>query len=229
MSKSENSTSKITLKELSPRTFEIIRELKKSTSEDIATILINRFMGNDPKLKGQETIRRRIYDVINVLSAAKLIDKVGKQIIWNGNYPYMVNIRQSQNNSNNMLEREVQDQTNDENKIKMKEKTLSEKIRLLTYYKILIKRNFHKTPSPNAIFLPAIIIGVKDSNQTELKQPFNHSELEIRSKMPLIFLSPSDILQRIQFTQTEIMSFLKLSPELYHYGAKLLVDDEKNE
>lgn len=225
MSKAESSSSRISLKELSPQTFEIIRELKSSTSEDIATILINRFMGSDPKLKGQETIRRRIYDVINVLSAAKLIDKVGKQIIWNGNYPYTVNVRQEQ--AMGVVEREAH--AEDEDAIRMKEKTLSEKIRLLTLYKILIKRNFHKTPSPNAIFLPAIIIGVKDSNQTELKQPFNHSELEIRSKMPLLFLSPSDILQRIRFTQTEIMSFLKLSPELYHYGAKLLVDDENSE
>ncbi|KAH0785561.1 transcription factor Dp-1 [Histomonas meleagridis] len=214
----QSNTQRLSLKALSPQTLEVIQELKKSTSEDIATVLINRFMGTEPNLKGQDTIRRRIYDVINVLSAARLIDKVGKQIIWNGNNPYIptpIPIAPNMPPGEKDLEE--------------KEKTLSEKIRLLTYYKLLIQRNFNRTPPPNAIHFPTIIIGIRDSNQAALTHTFNHSELEIRSKMPLIFLSPSDILKKLRFPKDKIRQLLSLSPELYKYGAKLLIDESNSE
>ena len=75
---------KICLKAIAPRLMDLMREIGTATSESLATMLINKIVYENPNLNAQDTIKRRIYDVINVLSAAGIIEKVGKKITWRG-------------------------------------------------------------------------------------------------------------------------------------------------
>ena len=162
--------SRICLKTLAPMTLQVMRELGNTTSEDLATVIINNIMRKQPGLTGQETIRRRIYDVINVLSAAGVIDKVGKQLIWHG---YQ---------GANVAPIVLPGSGEDEQRILAKEQVLRDKVSLLTLYKALLNRNFKRgTTPPDSVSLPAIIVGIKEPDKASVTQPMDGCELEIRA------------------------------------------------
>jgi hypothetical protein len=187
-----------------------MRDLGTTTSEDIANVIIERLTRAMPRLSGQETIRRRIYDVINVLSAAGIVDKVGKQIVWHGRPP--------PTRADSAPTADV----NDDARVAAKERVLRDKVALLTLYKALIKRNFAQEPAAGALALPAVLIGIRDADKTTFTQSLNRCELEVRSTGGLVFLAPSEILQRIRLERTAVKGILDLSPELARFGSQLL-------
>jgi hypothetical protein len=201
-------SARLCLKDLAPHTLEVMRELESTTSEDIATLTIDKLLRSNPNLTGQDTIRRRIYDVINVLSAAGVIDKVGKQIIWHGGRQPVVT--------------PAAPKVADESGIAAKEQVLRDKVSLLTLYKALIKRNFTREPGPDALPLPVILIGIRDKNQATFTQAINRCDLEIRSKKDLLFMAPSDILRNIRIPAQSIRGILALCPDFARYGLHLL-------
>jgi hypothetical protein len=206
---------KLCLKTIAPHTLEVMRDLGTSTSEDIATMIINTLMRNNPNLSGQETIRRRIYDVINVLSAAGVIDKVGKQVVWRGTRRSIPAAVRPAAPADSIGER-----------VRMKEQLLCDKVRLLTLYKVLIQRNFPRDPSPNPLALPLILIGVRDRSRTTFTQSLNRCELEIKSHQSLLFLAPSEILSKISLSKRNVQAILMMSPELLRYASELLKEDD---
>jgi hypothetical protein len=202
---------RLCLKAIAPHTLEVMRELGTSTSEDIATMIINSFTRTNPNLSGQETIRRRIYDVINVLSAAGVIDKVGKQVVWRGG-----------RRSLPAGPRQIPPADPSEERVRSKEQMLCDKVRLLTLYKVLIARNFAREPSPDMFNLPVILIGIRDTGKTTFTHSINRCELEIRSHKSMLFLAPSDILKKIGLPKPIIERILTLNPDLQRYGNQLL-------
>jgi hypothetical protein len=202
------SSARLCLKDLARHTLEVMRELESTTSEDIATLTIDKLLRSNPNLTGQDTIRRRIYDVINVLSAAGVVDKVGKQILWHGGRRTVLPA--------------VASKAADESGISAKEKVLRDKVSLLTLYKALIKRNFTREPGPDALPLPVILIEIRDKNQATFTQATNRCALEIRSKKDLLFMAPSDILRNIKIPAQSIRGILALSPDFARYGLHLL-------
>ena len=75
---------KVCLKAIAPRLMEIMREMGTTNSENLAAILINKLVIENQNANSQDTVKRRIYDVINVLTAAGIIEKVGKKLTWRG-------------------------------------------------------------------------------------------------------------------------------------------------
>jgi hypothetical protein len=210
---------RLCLKTIAPHTLEVMRDLGTSTSEDIATIMINNYKRTNPNLSGQDTIRRRIYDVINVLSASGIIDKVGKQIVWRGGRRTVVAPPRAALGSDACEER-----------VRMKEQMLSDKVKLLTLYKVLIKRNFVRERPSDAMILPVILLGIKDPGKATFTQSVNPCELEIKSGQGMHFFAPGDILRKISLSKQSIERILALSPELLRYGISLLREiDEKEE
>ncbi|KAL3127159.1 DP1 DNA binding protein [Cryptosporidium hominis] len=92
-----NSSNKGTLKQVAVRICTLLKVWRISTQTDIADNLIMEYLGpidsiraaNDPiyqknRESSEKSIRRRVYDAINVLISAKIIDKSNKNIIWKG-------------------------------------------------------------------------------------------------------------------------------------------------
>ncbi|KAJ1614454.1 DP1 DNA binding protein [Cryptosporidium canis] len=86
-----------TLKQVAIRICALLKIRRISTQTDIADDLIMECLGpNDPlraasdskyqknRDSSEKSIRRRVYDAINVLISAKIIDKSNKNIIWRG-------------------------------------------------------------------------------------------------------------------------------------------------
>lgn len=218
MSADSQGQNRLCLKSLAPRTLEVMRELGSTTSEDLATVIINQLMRTQPNLTGQETVRRRIYDVINVLSAARVIDKVGKRLMWHG-YPTPTPAPVSYGTPE------------DDSRVRAKEDLLRDKVTVLTLYKALLNRNFKRgvTP-PGAISLPAIIIGIKEPDKAAVTQPMDGYELEIRANnRNLTFLAPSHILQRLNLPHDFIRNLLVCSPELARFGTQMLTNEDNEE
>lgn len=208
-----NQKSKVCLKSLAPNTMNVIRKLQRTTPEVIANIIIQQLTNEHPNMNGQETIRRRIYDVINVLSAAGVIDKVGKQIIYQGTSRYF----------NTLPTPHPYLKDEDSQRIRKKEKQLEEKIVLLTLFKSLIQRNYPIAEPPQGSKpLPQIIIGINEQSSMNLKYPQSRSELELSTKHKMIFLAPSDMLKRLHFPKTSIKAFLEASPDYARYAQSLL-------
>jgi hypothetical protein len=195
-----------------------MRDLGSATSEDIATIVINRLMASNPTLSGHDTIRRRIYDVINVLSAAGLIDKVGKQIVWRGSRQTILAAARPQPALGDAKSR-----------ASGKEMLLQNKVALLTLYKTLLKRNFERDPPPDAIALPVIFIAVKDHTKTTFKQSLTRGDLEIRSTRNLKFMAPGEVMMRLALSKATARTILEMSPELVPYGQLLFPEGELEE
>jgi hypothetical protein len=210
----KNPHDRLCLKAMAPLTLDVMREFGTSTSEDIATIIINKLLRTNPNLTCQETIRRRIYDIINVLSAAGLVDKVGKQVVW---HPARRPIAPPAADAPSEASQDA---------LRAKERLLCDKIRMLTLYKVLIKRNFVREPAPTAFPLPVIFLGVRDAGRTTFTQSLNRCELEIKCQRDALFLAPCDILQKVGLPRESVEGILALSPDLVRF-ASLVLDGAK--
>jgi hypothetical protein len=209
------SQDRLCLKMIAPLTLDVTRDLGTTTCEDIATMIINKFMQTNPRLTGQETIRRRVYDAINVLSAAGVIQKSGKQV---SSLPTRVPLRAPPSEPTSHIRDE---------RVRAKEQLLCDKVRLLILYKVLITRNFVRDPSPNPIPMPVILLGIGNPGHASFTQSLNRRELEIRSSRNMTFMAPSDIMQRIGLSRETIERFLALSPDFTRFGHLLLRDPEE--
>jgi hypothetical protein len=203
---------RLCLKSLARQTLDVMRELGTATSDDLATVTVRRLKLSGGGSSGDETIRRRIYDVINVLSAAGVIDKVGKQLVWHGSRPTLP-----------PLTREGLGVSPSDSRILSKERDLREKMTLLVLYKALVQRNFLRHAVPDgAIYLPAMIIAIKGSGKDLLTQFSNQLELEIKSSPKITFFSPKDILPKIGLPLDSIKQLLALAPKcLSQYAGHL--------
>lgn len=217
MASTDSSSVRLCLKSLAHCTLEVIREMGNTTSEDLATVIISKFLRAQPNLTGQDTIRRRIYDVINVLSATGVIEKSGKQLVFRG-YKAVPGGKFMQPQS-----------SENEARIATKEKILRDKISLLVLYKALLKRNYARgQPPPDAVHLPAIVVGIRDLDKSSMVSVMNGLELKIEaSQRDLLFLAPSDILKKMRkdFPDEVIRSFLEEAPELVRYYGTQLFED----
>jgi len=197
---------RICLKEISSHLCSLMREIKKSTCENIASMLISQMTVINTNLTGQETIRRRIYDVINVLSAAGIIDKSGKQLVWNGfgslstNHPPAAKKNQ------------------EDHDFGIKEHKICQKVHTLTIYKALIHRNMVTHKPIGSVHFPLILIGISKSSDTRINHISGCSHLEITSDRPRFFYSPFDILMRLPLDSAIIKKLIEASPELEKFA-----------
>ena len=220
---SKEDSSRLSLKVLAPETARIVREYGTATTEEIATVVITKFQGSidNSKTTTQDTIRRRIYDVINVLAASGLIEKVGKKITWNSTTPYLQALPSGDSSLNQIT-------TNEdkiiESRIKEKEAQLRAKICLLTLYKALTERNFPKSASEKDISLPTILICLENSNDIAFSpsDPDN-KRIEIRATKQIKLQSPLEILKNINFDKNVIAKLLQAQPaDFSQYATDLL-------
>lgn len=223
---SKEDSSRISLKELAPETAKVVREYGTATTEEIATVVITKFhyaIENAKSTTTQDTIRRRIYDVINVLAASGMVDKVGKKITWKG-APQSIRSF-SISNAKGLYMPSPEDQEI-ESRIIEKEIELKLKVGLLTLYKALIQRNFPEEVSTQkrAISLPIILICLQDPEDGVI-YPLdeNKTKVELQSQKDIIFQSPMDILKNMTFDPNSIHNLIQAaSPDFIPYATDIL-------
>lgn len=155
----KSSKEKIGMRLFSKMICEKVRLKKKTTYLEVAEELINEIKRSVFEAE-TKNIRRRVYDSLNVLTAAKIIEKEGKEIVWKG-FLY--------ENQEIDLYKEERDKL--EKRLEMKKKHLQEKIQKTICLVNLAKRNKNKRTVPAGSF--AYTISEQDNEETtQIKPPF---------------------------------------------------------
>jgi hypothetical protein len=137
----------------------------------------------------EETLRRRIYDVMTVFDVIGYVQKTQKSIDWVGR---LIRDDQSLRPQIDAVSR----------KLDHKLEILRHKVQLLFLYASLIAANHHFAKPDNAIIFPAIVIGCKMGARISISKRSNRQITIDCPKRPELF-SPFDILTCKCFTQED--------------------------
>jgi hypothetical protein len=135
----------------------------------------------------QRTVHPRVYDVLNVFSGVRLITKEGKSISYRKSAALALT---GQNHENVALIKE---------RIEEKEKSITERTKLLMYYQLLIKRNMELQRPETALSLPAIFFGLPQVETAQVTRSTCHPRVEISTQSIPTFFSPMNIFEKLGF------------------------------
>ena len=152
--------------------------------------------------KAYPTLKRRVYDIINILASIDLIQKDGKDIWWNNDFSQNLKLNSSVNPNEQLQTR-----------IMKKKENLNFKIRLLGSYLQLMKNNLNKPSGASngkKISFPLLIFLYPARSNVDYSLSLNEDELLI--DYPETLFSPCDIIRQtlkvkgFQSTTEEVFS-----------------------
>ena len=196
--------------------YKIIQEKKQTTFPDVADSFCK--IAQDANLDSandQRTMRRRVYDVLNVLCAAGIVTKEQKMIRYND--------KMSQS-----LPSENSDLAAIKQRLREKENILVERATLLMFFKLLFQRNRQIEKPPNVIHLPAIFIGINGHQGRKIDQKPDGTRLEIFTQTSPQFFAQIDLFRSLSFPIEEQRKLLQEIPKLKSIE-KLLIPNVDNE
>jgi hypothetical protein len=127
----------------------------------------------------ETTIRRRVYDILNVFLACNLITKSNGKIKWKARtVPSTIS-----------RDHEIHVQT-----LNKKRQEFAKSLRVLVRYRSLIDQNRLIRRPPRAIQLTAIFVGYRNVANGSSDCSLDGKKLTITSSSPPIFYSPMDVL-----------------------------------
>lgn len=187
------------LRDISAMVKEKIKAAQKTTYNEIADEMLLELKTDTNDKSAQETLKRRIYDVITVLSVVGYIEKSkNKRIEWVGN------------DASSSATAEV---TRRRIRLESKRENFKYRVKMLLLYKCLIEMHRQQPRPRNAISLP-IVIGrtVGDRLEVERRGP---RELVISSgkDIPYTF-SPLDVFHQMSFPDEIVRTVYDSTPEL---------------
>jgi hypothetical protein len=147
----------------------------------------------------EETLRRRIYDVVTVFDVIGYVQKTQKSLDWVGRL-----LRDEQS-----LRPQIEAVTR---KLEHKFELLRHKVQLLFLYTSLITANKHFAKPETAITFPAIVLGSKMGSRVSITKRSNRQITIDCPKRPELF-SPFDILTCKCFTDEDAERGRKALPE----------------
>jgi hypothetical protein len=136
-----------------------------------------------------ETLRRRIYDVVTVFDVIGYVQKTQKSLDWVGRL-----IRDDQS-----LRPQIETVTR---KLDHKLEILRHKVQLLFLYTALVAANRHFAKPSNAITFPAIVLGCKMGARVSVSKRSNRQITIDCPRRPELF-SPFDILTCKSFSEED--------------------------
>lgn len=202
----KNNQKPLSLTKLSSKIFSIMKAQQKTTFSEVADIILNE---NRDQVIEERTLRRRVYDILNVLCAANMITKDEKKIYFHS--PEML--------GKSMAYTDTYKQAQD--RVTMKQSDLMEKVRQLLFYKLLINRNKKTQRREQTVQLPTILIGFSNVSNGDISKSLDGKSLEVTSASPPQFFSPLNVYDAIGFSLEEkaavIRSIEPLAPLEYMF------------
>lgn len=185
--------------------YSILEQKKKTTFSEVADSIVNLVTDHNTDVSNdQRTMRRRVYDVLNVLCAAHFISKEQKIITYNPD----ANISNSNNENMPSNLREA------EERLEQKEKKLIQRVTLLIFFKLLFNRNKNMIRPPNTIQLPSLFVGFSDLGNGQIHRSLDGKRLEIIAQSTPQFFSHIDLYQTLRFPIEQQINCLRQIPQL---------------
>jgi len=181
------------LKMLSIKVKELVLKNSITTYKEVADVLINSLSDDDERRKEEKNIRRRVYDALNVLDAAGVIAKKGKQVTWVG---HCSPVQVASGSCEEMRE-----------KVERKREMLREKSELVHLLQGLIERNRRK-PQRDRLGFPLLVVAVRGSahNQVSLVACEGRSELRAKLEWKYKLMGDWDVLKQLKHLRPAPMS-----------------------
>lgn len=174
-----------------------VLEQRKTTSFSQVADLIVESIGQASEFDSendQRTLRRRVYDVLNVFLAAGFVVKEGKTLKY---VP-------------GALERRTPDAIEDVRKrLHLKLGVLCDNLKLLIYMKLLIERNSRRSRALGAVQLPCMFVGFSDVGNGEITKTLSGRQLQIVVPSVPLFFSPMNVYDCIGFSTAEQIRILR--------------------
>jgi hypothetical protein len=147
----------------------------------------------------EKTIRRRVYDVLNVLLASGIVVREGTSLRY-----------QRSEVPTEEIERE--DEISDE--LIKKEQLLNEKVQMLIAYETLIRRNSNRGRFGSIVKLPTIVVGFGNKTPKHSNSSQDGKVLEILISEKPVLYSPMDVLNRMGLSDESRKEAFRQFPEL---------------
>jgi hypothetical protein len=198
------------LRSISARVKEHMQTLRCTTIVDVANAIVAEYQSNGSVI-AEDTLRRRVYDVITVCTAIKYIKKADKALLWAGDDAFQ-------------KDRSLDEQKMRRARMDSKEESIRHKARLLLFYRALMVANRSASRPITAIAFPLIVIGRKGPNWSVRQDQDNH-RLTIEAATKPKIISPFDILSMRTFPQDVIDAAIQGSRELAAFRGLLNATD----
>jgi hypothetical protein len=157
-------------------------------------------------LTSERTVRRRVYDVLNVFVAAGFIQKEGKRILCGRDTDSRVPSR-----SESIRET-----------VESRQTALADKVRLLVGWRLVIERN-RRLPRPlKAVpLLHTLFVGFAHCRGGGYDQGLDGRSIAIHAESQPLFFSPTEVIGKMGFTRQQQIAALSDFPELQTMVPKL--------
>lgn len=192
------------LGQLAAHIVSILKTVGYIPKADLMTFIEN-YYGGVTFGKGKN-IRRRVYDVLNILQAVDFIKKNSTvvEIIETPNYKVM---SMPQISALGELEERKQ-------RIKELEKEIYTQGKLLLLYYSLIYRNFEYLKPPHSVHFPFMVIGFPVNQQTQINKSRGGERVTLKIEGQPKFLSVNEILLSIGLDITRSRNYIRSSMAL---------------
>jgi hypothetical protein len=186
------------LGQMASMVFSVVKNSECMTFETVADTVLARALDEPTESKDVRNLRRRVYDVLNVFLAARLVVKEGKFIVWR---PQPLPPLWSPAVASLM------------DRTRIKQMQMVDKARLFVSWTLLIahKRNRVKPPVTFPVWR-VIFVGFTDSRQGVFKHGVDRKRIEIEAGSVPVFFSVPEMIAKIGFTEGQTLEVLQTTP-----------------
>jgi hypothetical protein len=182
----------------------VLKSQLATTFQEVADQVV-RELGLDPRdVENERTLRRRVYDVLNVFVAMGLVIKEGKSIRYR---PSETLFRRTVSSAN-LQDKEI--------RIRSLELDLIGKSRILVGWELLISRN-RSLPRPT-VTIPVtktLFVGFKSASDGCYDQALDGHKITVHSESPPDLFSPLEVIDKLNFTLEDRYSIINQHPTLH--------------
>lgn len=187
---------KIQLKDLTKIIYEKLCELKEISIKDFASYIISQCSISI----SENSFRRRIYDVISILTSLGYVNKVDGTLQWIGK---------------SSSEPKPPEYLETRERIEAKRERLKYQARTLLLCKVCIRENMRgqRVNQDKRIYFPFVFFECSN-NSMQIKSRTDNKIVAVITDKDIIILSPFDIMGDIPFRVSTVLEVINDSPEL---------------
>ena len=192
-------------------TLDMLKRKEAMTFAEVADNIVASMGPSAVDGNNERTLRRRVYDVLNVLVAAGFVAKVNKKLMFTK--PWKI----------------PESATQFGLKVERKKVALQDKLKIFALWKLLIQRNKEGITKPTAT-IPidkTIFVGFRTNDNGDYGRVLDGRQLEIRAESPPLFFSPMDVVQKLGFSLADQKRVLCEIPDLQPMAELLSPDTFK--
>lgn len=200
--KTPRSSKPLCLTNMAAKILSILKQKGDTTFQEVADDIVSDIGPDVADANNERTLRRRVYDVLNVFAAAGFITKDNKKITYT---PPKTTQGQPLETSNL------------EEKIQAKQTALVDKIRMLLMWKLLIERNRQiSRPAGTVPIDNTLFVGFKQCAGGTCNRHLDGRQLEIGAESTPLFYSPMNVMESVGFKREDeartMAQFHEISP-----------------